>query len=420
VVGRLKRLAQGVGSRFGVTGYNLYLLRMLKRPEWIYRAHGRIPYSKFTFLPPAQTTPADLALCARLIGAYRKAAKDHSVSKDQSAIWSQNFSRYGQKLLEALRQDDPAPLAAILGTMFREPFLHGIATGDLYSDARSWLGSRIWSLKCLDDLVSLAESLGVVRTECPEQGVVGYSLRDGLEPLIAKIEAALGMPIGFPDVGAPYGLKVGQTLITMESPEHLYVACRVSEAMRLFFDPRAKTAPKIVEIGGGFGGTAYWLLRLRSVKVSSYTVIDLPLTNVLEGYFLSKTLGESMVALYGEGPEENTAPKPVRVLPTGEIHSLQEAPTDVLVNQNSMPEMPEPAVREYIEWAGRNLRGIFYSYNQEGYSPVAGVPQVLVPEIIARAGGFERLSRGHSWLRRGYVEEVYACRNRSAKVTNPN
>jgi hypothetical protein len=312
------------------------------------------------------------------------------------------------------------PLASVLGTMFREPFLYGIASGALYADARSWIGSRIWSLKCLDDLVSLAECLGVVRTECPEQGPLGYSLRDGLEVLVARIEAALGIPIGFPAIGAPYGIQVGQTLITMETPEHIYAAFRVNEAIRLFLDRSARAAPSFVEIGGGFGGTAYWLLHLRRMEASSYTIIDLPITNVIQGYFLSKILGESTVALYGESPEGNSGPKPVRVLPTRAIHSLEKYKMDILINQNSIPEIPEQAVIGYMQWARTNLKGIFYSYNQEAYSPVGGVPQVLVPEIVARVGGFKLFTRNHSWLRRGYVEEVYACQDGSAERTTPN
>ncbi len=418
--GRLKKLARSVASLCGLTGYNLYLLRMLKRPEWLYRAHGRIPFRKLTFLPPADITPADLALCARLIRAYRKAAEDTSDAEDQNTIWSQNLRRHGQKLLEALGQDNPMPLASILGTMFREPFLYGIASGALYADARSWIGSRIWSLKCLDDLVSLAECLGVVPAECPEQGVLGYSLRDGLEVLVAKIEAALGMPIEFPDVGAPYGIMLGSTLITMESPEHIYVAFRVNEALRCSLDLGARATPNFVEIGGGFGGTAYWLLKLRRMEASSYTIIDLPPANVMQGYFLSKILGESTVALYGESREANNRPKLVSVLPTSAIHMLERWPTDVLVNQNSMPEIPELAVSNYLHWARTHLRGIFYSYNQEAYSPVGGVPQVLVPQIVARVGGFERLRREHSWLRRGYVEELYSIRVGSAEGAIPN
>jgi len=397
-----------LGALVGLTGYNYYLLRMQKRPEWIYRGYARIPFRQLTFSPPCENTPSDLVLCERLVTAYRKALRDTSESQDLSAIWSENTRHHNTKLVSALKQGDPAPLAGLLSAMFRQSFLYGIATGNLYVDGRTRIGSRVWSLKCLDDLVSLAESLGVVRTECPEQGVLGYAFCDGLEALVAKIEAALGMRIGFPDVGAPYGIKIADTLITVESSEHIYAAVRINQAIRCQLKPERAATPNIVEIGGGFGGTGYWLMTLRKMAGGSYTMIDLPLANVLQGYFLSKVLGESQVSLYGESKTGDAVQTTVRVLPTTAIHSLTDWCADVLINQNSMPEMPEQAVADYLCWARDNLQGFFYSYNQEAYSPVNGIPQVLVPAIIARVGGFRLLSRNCSWLRRGYVEEVYA------------
>ena len=69
--------------------------------------------------------------------------------------------------------------------------------------------------------------------------------------------------------------------------------------------------------------------------------------------------------------------------------------------------MQEQAAVGYIPWAKKNLRGIFYSYNHEAYSPAGGVLQNSVPEIVGRVGSFRLLTRDYSWLRRGYVEEVY-------------
>ena len=54
-----------------------------------------------------------------------------------------------------------------------------------------------------------------------------------------------------------------------------------------------------------------------------------------------------------------------------------------------------------------NCDGIFYSYNQEAAAPFDGEPQNVVSEVVARLGGFTALRRDPSWLRRGYVEEVY-------------
>ena len=52
--------------------------------------------------------------------------------------------------------------------------------------------------------------------------------------------------------------------------------------------------------------------------------------------------------------------------------------------------------------------GLFYSYNQEAAARLGdGAAQNIVHEAVTEVGGFVRVSRDPSWLRRGYVEEVY-------------
>jgi hypothetical protein len=399
---------RSVAALVGISSYNYYLLRMLKRPEWVYRGYFKIPQQRLTFLEPAKSTPADIALCERLILAYQRATSRSAETPGLSRLWSEITQRYQAGLQRALEEKDPNLLAGELSSMFRKEFLYGIASGHLHTHARSAVGARIWSMRYLDDLVSLAEYLGAVRTECPEQGEVAYALKDGLDALVEKIEQALGVSIGFPPVGAPYGIQAGESLITMEAPEHIYVACRIARALVDRLPKPLSSLPKIVEIGAGFGGTAYWFLRLRNLVVREYTLVDLPHANVLQGYFLSQVFGTSQVRLFGESTGDHPQPPIITILPPQGIGDLRERDIDMLINQNSMPEMPEEIVANYLGWAKETVRGIFYSYNQEAFSPVRGVSQVLVPEVIRRVGGFSLLSRNASWMRRGYVEEVYS------------
>ncbi len=193
----------------------------------------------------------------------------------------------------------------------------------------------------------------------------------------------------------PTAYEVGGALITGDSPDQVYAAASVQAACRRHLANEVG-ARRLVEIGGGYGGMTYWLSQL---VAGIYTIIDLPVVNVLQGYFLAKALGPDRISLHGEPEGE------IVVWPT---HSLDAVPAfDVLINKDSMPEIPEAAVRVYLNWAKEKCTGIFYSCNQEGAAEFAGVPQVVVPELIASVGGFERLTRDLSWLRRGYVEEVY-------------
>ena len=48
-----------------------------------------------------------------------------------------------------------------------------------------------------------------------------------------------------------------------------------------------------------------------------------------------------------------------------------------------------------------------YSYNQEVNADFLGEAQGVVHRATAALGCFERLRRDESWVRRGYVEEIY-------------
>lgn len=96
----------------------------------------------------------------------------------------------------------------------------------------------------------------------------------------------------------------------------------------------------------------------------------------------------------------------IELVPHFGIEALGIRP-NVVINQDSMPEMPASEVARYLAWADSALRGVFLSFNQEAYSPWEGVPQVHVPTAVQRFPAFERFSRETSWDRRGYVEEAY-------------
>ncbi|HWF36866.1 MAG TPA: putative sugar O-methyltransferase, partial [Solirubrobacteraceae bacterium] len=205
--------------------------------------------------------------------------------------------------------------------------------------------------------------------------------------------------LDFPAVGAAYGVLAAGRLITPDTPDQVYAAARIRDVLHEHFSGRGEPL-RVVEIGAGYGGMAYWLLKLFREPMK-YAVVDLPVANVLQGYFLAQTLGHSRVSLYGEDPAS------VAVLP-GHALSAVEAPFDALLNKDSMPEIPHDALLDYLRWARGACTGVFYSYNQEAAAEFAGTVQNVVPSVLASIGGFSRKRRDASWLRRGYVEELYA------------
>jgi hypothetical protein len=235
----------------------------------------------------------------------------------------------------------------------------------------------------------------VVPAENPEQGIPGRALDDGIEPIVASLEEQLGLRLDFPDVGAPYGLRAGARLISPDMPEQIYAAERLSAAVK-----QANLRPQhIVEIGAGYGGMAYWFLQ-RHRNVAQYTIVDLPVTNVLHGYFLSKALGRASVSFIGEQPAR------IVVLPENALQAIRPH-VDVVVNKDSMPEMSRDTMHDYLRWIAANCRGLFFSYNQEGQAAFGDQRQGVVFEGVRHVSGLRRLRRDMSWLRRGYVEEIY-------------
>ena len=233
----------------------------------------------------------------------------------------------------------------------------------------------------------------------PEQGRGLPALHSGLPGLCEELEARLGYSIDFPDVGAAHGVSIGGRLLTLDSAEQIYAAVRVEQAVRLHLP--AAALPRIVEIGGGYGAMAYWLLR-GPLAPSRYEIVDLPIVGVLQGWFLSQALGVADVSLFGERAAR------VALVPSTALAAVG-TPYDVLVNKDSLPELPAAAALDYLAWARASCAGIFYSCNQESARDVLGEAQGIVARLVEQAGGFERLRRDRSWVRAGYVEEIYAA-----------
>jgi hypothetical protein len=369
------------------------MLEVFDRPAWLYRPRASVPAVELEFRSPRPVSEEDVALCQRLVNAYAVAQAE---APTQSGMWGQElFQDRQRELLRALRGQDASALAERMASLFRSDFVLGMAGGS-QGLAQTPIAKRVTRLSILGKFVSLAESQAAARVENPEQGEIGLAFVDGIEALMARTESAVGTALNFPDVGAAYGIGLAGRLITHETPDQVYGAIRLRDAMRTYL-PERPAPLHVVEIGGGYGGMAYWLLQILDAR---YTIVDLPVVNVIQGYFLSQALGVDQVSLHGEPA------KRVSITPT---HALAGIPSgfDVLANKDSLPEIPESDAVNYLAWAREQCAGIFYSNNQEAAAVSDGVPQNVVPEMLERIGGYVRLRRDASWIRRGYVDEVY-------------
>ena len=167
----------------------------------------------------------------------------------------------------------------------------------------------------------------------------------------------------------------------------------------------------ICEIGGGVGQTAYWAQRF---GLGPYTMIDLPHVNVLQGYYLLKSLPNDQVRLYGESVDN---PR-VTVWPYFEKHRIASNEVDIVFNQNYRYRKSTMPPRLTTSHGHGKSRGAGFTASTkrqlrltrtQRFEPggESDPKQNVVGALVAKAHGFRRVMRAPYWLRRGYTSELY-------------
>lgn len=334
----------------------------------------------------------DVAIADRLLASYRAATAREPARRPD--VWTQIAERQ-RGFDEVLAAGDAERVARYLCNVSRHDASHGITQGEAaYRRLRGVPPYRAFIARMArDKLVSLAEAVGALPAENPEQGAFGKTVGLQLGELVDRISAQVGISVSPPDIdGGLLKIDTGRGLFGERDANAIYTAWLL----------KGLAPESVCEIGGGSGRVAYWSARLGLVP---YTLIDLPRTNVVQGYYLLKTLPS--VALYGEPQAAD-----VTVLPD---HAIGEPLPrfDVVLNQDSFPEIAREVVVEYLAWIRANAER-FVSINHENApSGAAGARQLNVHELLSGADGFELQQRWPYWLRRGYVVETYRVRRLS-------
>ncbi|MFO0871097.1 MAG: putative sugar O-methyltransferase [Pirellulales bacterium] len=362
---------------------------------------GRWPRVPLEIVPDIAPTPTDVAHAERLLAAFSRCRASGATERreGQSDLWTEIRQRQAT-FFGVLDAGDPAALAAYLCNMNR----HDATTGTVQGDGeyrrlrRSPRYRRFLAHMAKDKLVSLAEAVGAIPCENPEQGTWGQNIHRDHDQLVGAIEATLGLEITPPPIdGGLLKMRTSRGLFNERDLNALYTAWSVRQ---LFPDE----LPAVAEIGGGAGRVAYWSCRL---GIREYTIVDLPHINVIQGFYLLKALPEAQVVLYGEPRGTTTGPRIV-ILPAHAREEVADQSVDVVLNQDSFPEIHRQIVLDYLAWIQRVSRRYFYSINHESRPPsTVGGTQLNVPELIGTVTGYRRLSRTPYWLRRGYVAELY-------------
>jgi hypothetical protein len=322
----------------------------------------------------------DSVLIDRLIASYEGRA-EHPTGQ-----WADIYSERHADIREAFAANNRGEIQRILRDPVTSDIFYGFdPTGRSLRAGGLRIEDRHAPRLALDGLVTFAEAIGARPLEYPEN----YGLRSNpiaVEVVLDQIDRALGFVFKVPNpYRGEYGLASRRGVVGFRIPQALYQAWRIARLLE------GTKHPRVLEIGGGLGRTAYYAL---AFGIRDYSIVDIPVSSLAQGYFLGRTLGADCVSLFGE-------PRPadaVKLLSPAEFMQGSER-YDLIVNVDSLTEIGRKAADQY--WREiLNRADRFLSINHEANEFT--VAQLIVPV---------KASRSPYWMRRGYVEEVVNLRD---------
>jgi hypothetical protein len=335
----------------------------------------------------------------RLIRAYKQTIsqsgyplKDITDTDLWTGITRNNFT----SMLEMIEKEDAEQLSHFLvGFGKSYSWFGGLTTGlDGYNHWDT-SGDAV-AFSYFDKLVCLAEGLGVLQAENPEHGAAGNwgrNIRLDADLIADKIAEAVGIDILPPTGIIPVaGIKLRDGPLHYRHINALYMAARIRDLTR--------ESDRICEYGGGLGFVAFYLSRMGRPDT---TLFDIPIVNVLSGFFLIGALGDDAVCLEGESPRAGT----VKISANWRCVDAADGDFRIAANQDSFPEINEAIFDAYRREIKRTS-AFLLSINHEVEREIDGtVNHLNVSRLLSSDPEFRRLYRSPYWLRRGYVEELY-------------
>lgn len=368
---RIRGLAPGVHGRIrNALRASSFKYRYIHRPD--------------ALIAQAAFAPGESADDERLIGRLMRSYTTR-FAETPTDQWLGIFAGFHGDIHEAMISGDSARAAAMLRNPAENDMFYGFDNLSKSLIRSNRIEDQQAARLTLDGLASLAEAMGARRLDHPE-GYLRRPQKVATEEVLGQIDAALGFPLRVPNpFPREYGLSSDRGVISYRVPQAVYQAWRISRLVA------STDKPKVLEIGGGLGRTAFYA---KAFGVLDYTIVDIPISSLAQGYFIGRTLGEAFVRLHGETPGSDDA---VKIL-APEAFLTGTDRYDLILNADSLTEIGYPAAKAY--WTQIERRGgTFLSINHEANETTVG-------QLIREAGATAASSRMPYWMRRGYVEEV--------------
>jgi putative sugar O-methyltransferase len=340
-----------------------------------------------------------LEVADRLIHAFIAASRDEAdrrITGSGDDVWTEIQRGELAHFWGVIERRDPRALSEYLLRFGEDGMRFGGLT--FFQDGYNQINDEaLIALSYFDKAVCLAEAMGCIRHENPEQGEWGENLYRNVDEIFDAIEEEFGAPITPPQhTTGVFGIRTSRGVFHYRHMNALYAAWRIRGMLSC-------QADAVCEFGGGLGAIPYFL---RGLGVRDYTIYDLPIANVFAGHFLMNSLSPEHVVLYGE----KDCADAIKVLPYWQHLDAPDKQFELTINQDSFPEIDAATVRSYISNIQKTTRKYFISINHEAESPVpnSNKRHLNVSRLMGLFPSFRRIQRSRYWIREGYVEEVYA------------
>ena len=237
--------------------------------------------------------------------------------------------------------------------------------------------------------------LGELPVPNPEQPL---EITPNYERILDSLEKAFKAPLSTEGCGNSRYVQIGERKIHARLIEFAVMSLLVGD---YWWDPN-ETVDEILEIGSGSGWLAV-AFGLKAKRPLSYYMIDLPVVSLFAAYQLAAQFGENAVWFSGE--DISLKPTEIYFYILGNTQLPHLFVLDLVINSNSLPELPWHAASRLLNEACAALRigGSFASFNHE--STIEGQHRVI--DLMAEVPCMEQTERLLYWMRVGYVQEIW-------------
>jgi hypothetical protein len=327
---------------------------------------------------------AENRIVERILAAYWKAKADQKGAPrvyQPYGEWGDVIKTTRGEYLAALERSDSLELSRLLRDFFRNCGADGLLTTGYFPEisTASTRKKRAFICAMLQDYSSWKDLTGNTSPR----------------------------PLAAPAIGNPWGYLIDRQLVMPGACRHNYFA---HQACALLSD--IPGVPVVAEIGGGFGGVAYFLLSM--MDKCRYIDFDLPEILLLEQYYLMSAFPKKKFLLYGEHQVEFRCALEsydVILMPNFEFPKLPDASVDVFVNTGSLSEMEYATVEEYIDQIARTCRLYFFHDNSDREEPKGRRVEIPASRFPIPARIFRKVYKAKSpWVGMGeerFREHLY-------------